>query len=61
MAHTETKRTLPDGTPAGSGSSDRHLAEALASASTPAEADQIAHAAGHQDAADARKWLEDRS
>jgi hypothetical protein len=54
-------RKLKDGSPAGYGNRDREMAEVLAKAPTRAEADKIAQADGHKDAAGARKWLRDRS
>lgn len=54
-------QTLPNGQPAGYGARDRRLAERLAAAASAAEADKIARDAGHEDAADARQWLAERS
>lgn len=45
----------------GYGDMDRKLAGALRSASTKDEADKIAQADGHKDAADATDWLHGRS
>lgn len=45
----------------GYGDKDRELADALRSASTKKEADEIAKADGHKDAADAADWLKGRS
>jgi hypothetical protein len=54
-------RTLSNGDPAGYGPADRQLATGLASAKSDADADTIARADGHKDAAAARDWLAGRS
>jgi hypothetical protein len=54
-------RKLSNGNPAGYGTADRQLAESLSRAASKGDADKIARDNGLKDAADAARWLSERS